>query len=302
MSKVFHNSFYSMGTRLNALFPLEDEEICERIFKLIEKEVIRIDNLLSYFSADSEVFRINKNAFNIPVKIDPELYSLIETSIKYGKLTSGAFDITLRPVVEHFSTAEQSIESSGNQVSSFLNKIILDPELKTILFEDDKTKIDFGGLGKGYALEKVKLILEDSSIGNAFISFGESSILAIGKHPGGDDWPVGIKDFINPKEVIHTFSVSNESVSSSSNFYWNDSGQLCKKINVINPFTLAPADGISITSVKSDSPIEAEILSTALLVLDENKINETLDNFTKLEAVKICYADGNQVIKKYIRN
>ncbi len=289
MSKVYHNSFYAMGTRFNALFPSSDEEVCERIISLIEKEVIRIENKLSYFNSTSEISLINRNACKAPIKIDDELYLIIESCLNFSELTYGAFDITLRPIMEAYIEDKNLFDIRKDKHASSICNIILDENEKTIFLKDDKTKIDFGGFGKGYALEKVKLILNNSPIQSAFISFGESSILTKGNRADGKEWQVGIKDFKNADESVHTFNCKDGSVSSSSNFYWDDSGQLCKKINVINPFSLSPANEFSIASVISDSPILAEILSTAILIMNDEQINESLKNFQNVEAVKICY-------------
>jgi len=93
--------------------------------------------------------------------------------------------------------------------------------------------------------------------------------------------------------------LSNSSMSSSSNYYADDNGQLCKKINVINPFTKKPVEDFALASVKSDSPLQAEILSTAFLVMDDEKIKETLKQINNVEAVKIRYIENEPRINIY---
>jgi FAD:protein FMN transferase len=294
---VFHNSFYSMGTRFNAVFPNCDEDICARIFNLMKSECERIEFMLSYFNPASDVAKINESAGKSFVALNNELFDIISTCIKYSDLTSGAFDIALRPVIENLKN-DSSAESEETVIFG-MNQIELDEEKKTIRFKNEKVKIDFGGFGKGYALEKIKILLDNSPVENAFISFGESSILVKGKRPDGNDWEVGVKDFYNSESSLHTFILSNSSISSSSNYYVDDNGQLCNKINVMNPFTKKPVEDLAVASVKSDSPLQAEILSTAFLVLDDEKINEVLKQIKKVEAVKIIYVENEPQIKIY---
>jgi FAD:protein FMN transferase len=301
MSKVFHKSFFSMGTRFNAVLPAEDEEMCERLFKSIEREVIRVEKMLSYFDSSSDVAIINRDAHACPVKIDEELFSLLKSCLNYNDLTLGAFDITLRPVIERHKRGEQGDAVINEAKKTLAEKIEMNVENRTVHFKDKETRIDFGGAGKGYALEKIKVMLNNSPMESAFISFGESSIWAKGNHPNGKDWGVGIKDFLNPDESIHTFFLSDCSLSSSSNYYWDESGQLCNKVNVINPFTQSVANEMSIVSVKSGSPVEAEVLSTALLVLNDDQIDVVLDKFTGIEVIKICYEEGNPIKKVFNR-
>ena len=289
---VYHNSFYAMGSRFNAVFPFYNHEVCEHIFNSIQNEVLRIESRLSYFNPYSDISKINNTACKSSVHLDDEIFEVLETCIIYSEITSGAFDITLRPIID-------SIKENGNTDlpagKSYMNQIELDKINKSVRFGSEKVKIDFGGFGKGYALEKVKLILENSPVENAFISFGESSIFAKGKHPGGDCWQVGIKNLFNANDSVHIFYLSEGSVSTSGNYYVDDNGQLSSKVNVINPATGKAADELSVMSIKSGSPLLAEILSTAFLVMDEAQINTTMDRFTNIEAVKIYYNQGNPV-------
>jgi FAD:protein FMN transferase len=292
---VFHNSFYSMGTRFNVVFPGGSEEVCSRLFMLVKAECERIENMLSYFDPMSDVSKINEGAAKFLIGLSDELFSIIETCVKYSVVTFGAFDITLRPVIECLENDPS--EQSEETVASDMDQIELDRENKTIHFKNEKVKIDFGGFGKGYALEKIKSLFDDSPIENAFISFGESSITVKGKRPDGNDWQVGIKDFLNGEKSLHTFSLSDSSISTSSNYYVNDASQLQSKINVINPFTKKPVEDLAVASVKSDSPLEAEILSTAFLIMNEEQIFETMKKLNNVVAVKIIYIDNQQNIK-----
>ncbi|MDP4175251.1 MAG: FAD:protein FMN transferase [Bacteroidota bacterium] len=285
--KVYHNSFYAMGSRFNLVLPSSDDELCEQLSNEIEKEVKRLESKLSYFDTSSQVYRINKEAYKKEIEIDDELFKIIKTCFKYHEITFGAFDITLRPVIEHLKSGETHIDSPHSQ----FDNIILDESRRTVHYLNNNVKIDFGGFGKGYALEKVKRLIDSSLFKNAFISFGESSILVKGSHPKGKFWCVGIKDFYQTESAVHQFKMVDKSVSSSSNYYLDDNGKLCYKLSIINPFKSVPAEDISIVSVLSESPLTAEILSTALLVLEDYKIQEIIRKVECLEVIKIVYND-----------
>lgn len=289
-----------MGSRFNIVLPLDKKENGKEIFHSVQKEVLRIDKKLSYFNEESTVYKINQNACKTCMELDNEMIDIIQICIDYSKLTYGAYDITLRPVIEKTVKSGNHVGADDNEGKSYLDKIVFNKNKKTIFFESNKVKIDLGGFGKGYALEKIKPLLDSAPIENAFVSFGESSILVKGKHPGGKNWQVGIKDLTNKKEPLHTFHLFNNSISSSSNYYVNDSGQLCRKINVISPFTYKPVEEKKVTSVQSVSPLQAEILSTAFLVMNENLINRTLKKVNKVEAVVVSY-HGNKSCKKTFR-
>ena len=296
MSKVYHNSFFAMGTRLNVVFPYTDEELCERLFNMIENEVHRVELKLSYFIPESFISGINNEAFESAVKLDLEMWKILIQCLDYNKLTFGAFDITMRRLVDFF---KQNSEATETDLASCMQYIQLDDEEKSIRFSDERTKIDLGGFGKGYALEKVQRLVNDSPIESALISFGESSILAKGKHPSGKSWQVGLNDYINSGKSVYSFEIENGSVSTSSNYFLDDSGQLQFKTNVINPIARNINKEIETVSVKSKSPLEAEILSTAMLNLNDEQTSAIKEELKEVEIVKISYNSGEASITKF---
>ena len=283
-----------MGTRLNVVFSNADDELCGRLFRMIENEVHRIELKLSYFLPESFISKINNEAFESAVELDSEMWKILNQCLDYNKLTLGAFDITMRRLVDFF---KHNPEETETDLTSCMQCIQLDDEEKSIRFTDEHTKIDLGGFGKGYALERVLRLVNDSPIESAFISFGESSILAKGKHPSGKAWQVGLNSYINSGESVYSFELENESVSTSSNYFLDDTGQLQFKINVINPINGSIKKEIETVSVKSKSPLEAEILSTAMLILNDEQISAVKIN--EVEIVKISYHNGEASITKF---
>ncbi|MDQ7817390.1 MAG: FAD:protein FMN transferase [Melioribacteraceae bacterium] len=303
MSKLFDFNFFAMGTRFNAVLPSLDLELRDRVSQHLREEVKRIELLLSYFNKESDVFKINTRTTHENILVNDELFNILETCKQYNYLTGGAFDITLRPLIHFWQQQHDDIidheEFMETKKMIGFQKIQLNSENRTISFENCKTKIDFGGFGKGYALEKVEKILREYSVENAFISFGESSVLALGKHPNGDCWKIGINNYLSPGDSIHSFDVINGSVSTSSNFSVSDSGQLIENINVMNPATCSPVKSFKSVSVKSSSAIQSEILSTSLLVMEKWKIEETINQFLSSSAVEILYNPERPVISMY---
>lgn len=157
---VYQNTFYTMESRFNALFPFEDDDLCEKLFHSIEKEVRRIETKLSYFDEKSVVSYINRNAFKTAVKVDNEMFEVIKTSLIYLEKTFYAFDITMRKKTESI-IFDKKVNNVKREIKSHLNEIELNKE-KSIHYKSDKIKIDFGGFGKGYALERIKPLLDNS--------------------------------------------------------------------------------------------------------------------------------------------
>ncbi|MDZ7718539.1 MAG: FAD:protein FMN transferase [Balneolaceae bacterium] len=288
---LYRNGFYAMATRFYVLIPGLQDGTGDELFQKIKDEVNRIESRLSRFIEKSEISKINRDAFHADVKTDDECFEIL-TACKYGwEMTDGAFDITLRPLMDYWKNEEEQSEKNLQTIkeSVGMQHVELDEEDQTVRFKTEKTELDLGGFGKGYALEKVKQMIESSAVENAFISFGESSVLAMGEHPAGGAWKIGINNYKNPGNSIHEFEVSNGSVSTSSNFYLNDDGELQNHQHVINPKTGKPHEQFTAASVSASSPILAEILSTACLLLPDEKIRELIEKYDDIEIVKVDY-------------
>jgi len=177
-------------------------------------------------------------------------------------------------------------------------KILIDKTNKSLKLADENIKIDLGGYGKGYALQQVQKIIAQTKIENGIISFGESSVWAWGKHPAGKDWRLGIKDLYNQGKSVTEIDLYNKSVSISSNYFTSDDGKLINKKHIINPKEAAIGNDVKITAVISESPVQAEILSTAFMNMKDEEIKNTLAGFAGVEALLIKYNNNKAEIKQ----
>lgn len=135
--------------------------------------------------------------------------------------------------------------------------------------------LDFGGFAKGYALRKISVILKAAKVKNAFINFGNSSIMGIGKHPYGDCWKVTLEDPYTEDE-IEEFSLYDECLSTSGNTPEYTG-------HIINPFTKQADTSRKLSCVKAKDPLDAEILSTVLLIANAKQKEEIGYNFKNIE-------------------
>ncbi|NJK84917.1 MAG: FAD:protein FMN transferase [Bacteroidales bacterium] len=202
----FHHSFGSMGTVFDLIaHGLKNDEFSVLVQET-EKEIKRIENLLSRFNTESEVSRINSLATQKRVYLTVEMYSIIKDCIRFYELTLGHFNIAA-------GTLAKKNEDSYLNILPITESIDLNENQKSILFKRN-ISLDFGGFGKGYALKNIETILDRYPNSNFFISFGESSILARGNHPNGEGWKIGIKDFFSDR-ILREITLHNTSVSLS---------------------------------------------------------------------------------------
>lgn len=296
--EVFNNNFSAMGTRFGIVLPEISIAHGELVTQLIKDEIDRLENNISRYINSSKVSFLNKYAGRSPAAVDDELFELLKRCKEYNGLTFGAFDITLKPIADYWNRLELENEAPNNGILSSLvdqcgmDKIELIEENRLVFFKNSNLQIDFGAVGKGFALEKVKEILSDNGIENAFISFGESSILTYGKHPNGDKWKIGIPSELNRNENVYVLEVNDCSISTSGNTVNN---RIAGRVNIINPFTGYPVKEKKSILAANPDPVLAEVLSTSLMVLPDDRIKSVLSGFQDASAVRIEY-EGNEPV------
>lgn len=276
---IFHNTFFAMGTRFDVVIPNEETALCESVYNQIQQKALGLEAKLSYYNPQSTVSRINQEADRNPLKIDDQTYRAISIALEYHQMTNGAFDIC-KAALKHKVKGQPEIIGKHGAEAILMNKID-----RSIYFSSLGLKIDLGGIGKGLALEFAKDLLEQAGIKNALLSFGESSIMGLGKHPKGDCWKVGIPDWTNPKAYLHQFQLRDTSLSISGNIHRNDDGSVSEISHIIDPDTNLSIKNNNLVSVISPSPLEAEVLSTALFVVGKDKAVAIANNFKKMEYI-----------------
>lgn len=284
---VYHSNFFAMGTRMDVVLPLIDNEFGDLIFNKIKNETTRIEKKLSRFDNQSEIYKINHSAHKEPYKIDDELYQILKQNLNYYNATNGYFDITARPILQAYINNSPSSEINDLKQKLGFDNIILEPD--SIFLKNNIIEFDLGGFGKGYALEKIGTILQKNKTGSAFISFGESSILAHGKHPFGEHWGVGIKHLFENTNV-HTFKVKDKSLSTSGITPSNQK-KFDGHAHIINPKTGQGQKINKTITVISESALDAEVLSTALMVSEENENQTIINKFSIEDIVEITYKE-----------
>jgi thiamine biosynthesis lipoprotein len=275
-----------MGTRLEMVLPGLDEEIADELFLKVKEKITGAENTLSIYRRDSEFARMNASAAENNFRLKPSTFKLIKDLVDYNTLTLGYFDPTLGV------TKSDVFGSYSGDISTLIkirmkDRLELSAEDHSIKYISPLVKFDSGAFGKGYALESLKMILLSYNIKNAFISFGDSSVMTLGKHPAGNCWKIGIRDLVNDDENAWVFELNEGSVSSSGNTNYNrvklEAGHL------VNPLNGHKSGKKGVVSVMGESAMIAEILSTALFIADSEKRTEIVHNFSQYKAIELVY-------------
>ena len=233
-SGLFHVSIpLLMGTRMDVLLLGHDRHSLETIWEDIERKLRMIEKMLNRFDAESETAKVNQTASFSPVRLSDTLWDILLDCRRYYEETDGFFDITK---------------------SDFRNIIFMETT-HSVLFSKNDVMLDFGGYGKGYALKCMQIHLDKAGIKQALINFGSSSVLALGAHPYGDSWPVGIEDPSNGMSLLNLY-LRDLSLSVSGN-------TPARISHILNPKTAELITGERMVAIVADDPVDAEALTTA---------------------------------------
>ncbi len=237
-------------------------------------EVRRLDQMLSNYLPDSELSAVNQGAFQAPVRVSKEFFQLLQDCLHYSRESEGAFDITVGPLMKTWGFYKGSghlphraeVRAAMNHIG--YEHIKLDAPTVTVRLGEPGMSLDPGGVGKGYAVDRMAAVLRGNGIASALISGGGSSIYGIGTPP--DDargWCVDIRDPKDGNKAIMKVYLKDNSVSTSGNyekFFWAE-GKLYS--HIMNPRTGYPSEGMLSVSVVSPRTLDSEVWAKPYYIL-----------------------------------
>lgn len=243
-----------MGTVFEAFLAGGDLAHLEAVAATVEDEVRRLEAVLSAFDPASEVYRLNREAVARAVRVSVELWELLAACEQYRERTDGMFDIT-----------------AGSDPGTGLlpTRLTLDRADRTVRYASPGVRVDLGGIGKGYALDRAGELLRRFAVENALLHGGTSSVLAVGSHPRPVDVRNPAADGVTP---LGRVELAGRGLSCSAARH---PGQEVSDIR--DPTTCRPVAGNSACVVLAPTATGAEVLSTALLGMGRTRAITYLD-------------------------
>jgi thiamine biosynthesis lipoprotein len=255
----------AMGSIYSVVLYDEDRNRMESAAEDAFEEARRIDALLSNYRPESEWSRLNREAAEHPVAVSKELFDLLAACAEYSRASEGAFDITVGPLMQvwGFYKGTGHLPQAG-EVKRVLGQIgyrnlILDASNHTVAFAKKGVEIDPGGVGKGYAVDRMVEVLKRDGIRTALVSGGGSSIYGLGAPPDEAGWKIYIKDPLNEFQHVAEVMLNNESLSTSGSYekFFVAEGKTWS--HIMDPRTGFPAQGTLSVSVVAPRTLDSEV-------------------------------------------
>ena len=258
------------------------------------EEITRIEKRISSWDPLSQTSTINKAAGIKPVIVDKELFELIARASKISELTNGAFDISFASMerIYEFDKKEKQFppKSRIDKARASINwqNIILNRKISSVFLKEKGMKIGFGGIGKGYAANKAKKIMESMPGVHGGI-VNASGDLIIWNQSGSSETGRNIKisDPNNANNILADLNVNNTAVVTSGDYekYFTCDGK--RYAHIIDPKSGYPTTGIkSVTIICQDAEI-ADALATSVFVLGKEEGLYLINKLSNIEAIII---------------
>lgn len=281
-----------MGTRFEVTVVAPNEEIGYINIDEAVSEIQRIEKIISSWDENSETSLINKNAGIKPVKVSPELFGLIERSIKISEITDGAFDITYASMdnVWKFDgsmdsiPSEEAIKEAVKKIG--YGKIVLDADNKTVFLPEAGMKIGLGAIGKGYAADKAKELLVSKDVKGGIIN-ASGDLTTWGTKVTGEKWLVGIANPLSKDKVFSWLPVLESSVATSGNYEKFITYKGKKYSHIIDPRTGYPTNGINSVSIFAKHAELCDALATAVFIMGRDVGLHMINQMDGVEAVVV---------------
>lgn len=264
---------------LNTISVFQNSELApQALFDAIETELLRIQYKYSRFEADSIISKINSSSREQSIEVDAETAGLLNYAAQAFRESDGLFDITSGVLSRAWNFKTKTIPN-GRVISELLTavgweKVIWDGAFIRLPFA--RMEIDFGGIGKEYACDRVVGMCKEYGITQALINLG-GDIAALGNHPNGRPWNIGIRHPRKQDGVLGSLELSDSALATSGDYerYFEFEG--ARYCHIINPKTGYPASAIQSVSVVHKSCLVAGTLSTIAMLKTSAEAKELLD-------------------------
>ena len=256
----------AMGATFSVVLYGSDAASMNQAIDAAFDEVHRLDDLLSNYKPESEWSRVNREAGSHPVAVSPELFRLLSDCIEYSRGSEGTFDLTVGPLMRawgffggnrHVPSADQirdALELVGYE------HVKLNPQKRTVRFDRSGVEIDPGGVGKGYAVDRMVEILRARGIRNALVAASGSSLFGLGSPPDKPQgWPISIADPWDHRNNAAQVFLKDMSLSTSGSYEKSFRSGGHRYSHIIDPRSGVPAESAVQVTVIAPRSIDSEV-------------------------------------------
>lgn len=284
-----------MGTWGRIVVIASDNRVANRCVEAGFEQLDVIENSMSAHAADSELSRVNRDAFARPVEVSDSFLEVLRMSLEFSRKTGGAFDITVGPLIELYKTAEAKGVKPGTEEIELaksrtgFEKLKLDEQNKTVRFEVEGMRLDLGGIAKGYAIEKAVEVMRSFGAAGGIVDVG-GDIRCFGQTKA---WKIGLQapddadNNLIGGNLTLVLELSDSAVATSGDYRRFVLIEGKKYSHIIDRTTAEACEGLSSVTIIAPNAAAADALATAVSVMGADKGAEFIESEPGVEAILI---------------
>jgi thiamine biosynthesis lipoprotein len=288
-----------MGTFARVVAVAEDSSTAQKCIDAALVQINKVDELMSDYKSDSEISLVNKNGFNKPIQVSPSTYEVLQKSLEFSRLTDGAFDITVGPLVDLFHSAEENeIFPDKEQIAQAKSKVgyeklKLDDQNMTVRCTVEGMRLDLGAIAKGYAVDKAVEAMQNSGAIGGMVDLG-GDIRCFGTpSKSKKNWIIGLQ---NPnteqdttgRDVLLKLKLTEGAVATSGDYQQYILIEGKRQSHIMDRKTGTSAEGLSSVTIIADNATDADALATAVSVMGAEKGLALIEKLPNTEAILIA--------------
>lgn len=277
----------AMGTVFEVVLPLGQPQAQAAASAALD-EIDRLENLLSVYREQSELSRVNQQASERYVAVSPELMDLLLHCQAWHRLSAGAFDPACGALIDAwgFRQGPPRVPSAEERHAALrrsgFRHVELHPTAGKVRFRVAGLTLNFGGVGKGYALDRASEVLRTFGVAAALLVAGGSSLLALGAPPGVVGWPVRLAV---DGEAPRWLALRDQGLGTSAATFRGLEHQGRRLGHLLDPRTGWPAECCQSASVLAPTAAAADAGATALFVSSP----EEMRSFAETASLRLCW-------------
>jgi len=289
-----------MGTLFRLVFYVPDGIDAELAARTAFRRIEELENILSSHREDSELRRVSEAAFQSPQVLSSDLYSALDMSLRFARLTDGAFDLTVRPLMHLWRRAgsdgkfPDQLELSQVRRRVGYRHVLLNSRTRSLRFEVSGVEIDLGGVGKGYAADEALKVLRRHQIVSALVDAGGDIRLGL-PPPGAGGWIVELAEGDGDTRKIR---LQNCAIAGSGDAFQFVEIEGVRYSHIVDPRTGFGLRGRRSATVIAPEAVTADALATALTVLGPEKGLEIVRRLEGVSAQFVHYVSGEKHVAR----
>ncbi|MBN1359835.1 MAG: FAD:protein FMN transferase [Sedimentisphaerales bacterium] len=261
----------AMAATFEIIVQHEDKVYARQAANAAFDELDRIERNLSRFVENSDVARMNNLPAGQPLLLGLETFECLRLCQKLHAQADGAFDVTIGFLLDCWRDKDKKLRTPSPDELAYarahtgMSLLHLDESRYTVELSASPVRVDLGGVGKGYGVDKMAAMLEEWSIDRALLHGGYSSVLALDPPEGTAGWPVTLSDPQDRRRVLVRLQLAHRAVSGSG---------LQKGPHIIDPRLGRPVEAkIAAWSMAPDAAT-ADALSTAFMIMTPQEVKD----------------------------